>query len=389
MPDVNGDFRPYTGIRVLDLTHTLGCYATRLFADLGAEVIRVEPPGGAPDRRREAEGAPGSREAFAFLNASKRSVVLDLSGNRGRAGFADLARRAQVVMLERGAQLGAADLGWLRSLNAASVITLVSPYGLGGPLEQAPASDLTLQAAGGIAWMSGRANEPPLRLPAGQSAMITSVYAGVVTAVSLLDAETRGRGHVIDVSAQECIAHSLQNAIQVWDLERRVSHRGGEGTRDASENIYACRDGHVFLASPPTTGVSWRALLAWMQEIDHPSLQEFSQERWLDRAFRSRPEARAMFQPLFEAFCQNFTRQELLEGALARRIVMAPVSRVRDVLDDPQLNWRGYFCQLQDPALGSRPVPFPGAPYKLSEPVWSVSPAPRLGEHDATLARTA
>jgi benzylsuccinate CoA-transferase BbsE subunit len=377
------DFRPYSGIRVLDMTHDLARYATKLFADLGAEVLRIEPPGGLPDRARDTIAVPGGAEAFAFHNTSKKSVVLDLSGNAGRAALADLARDAQVVVMERGGPLGPEDIAWLRSLNPNSVITYVSPYGLDGPLADAPASDLTLQAAGGIAWMTGRGGEPPLRLPGGQSAMIASVYAAVATAVSLLDAETRGRGHILDVSAQESIAHSLQNAIQVWDLERRISHRAGEGTRDASENIYECRDGHVFLASPPTTGVSWKALLGWMKEVDHPSVGPFSEEQWLDRKYRARPEARAAFKPLFEAFTRGFTRQELVENALKRRIVMAPVSRVRDVLDDPQLAYRKYFVHL-----GENGPRFPGAPYKMSEPVWGVTPAPALGQHDALLARS-
>lgn len=373
---MSDDLRPYSGVRILDSTHDLGRYATRLFADLGAEVLRLEPPGGLPDRRREEGAGVAGQATFTFMNASKRSVVLDPGSNAGRARLAELARTAQVVVLERGGLLGREEIAFFRGISPHAVIVWVSPYGLDGPLADAPASDLTLQAAGGIAWMSGRGGEPPLRLPGGQAAMITSVYTAAATAACLWDAEERGRGHLIDVSAQECIAHSLQNAIQVWDLERRVSHRAGEGTRDASENIYACKDGYVFLASPPTTGVSWKALLGWMREMGHASAAAFSDEKWLDRKWRSRPEARAEFKPLFEAFTQGFTRAELTENALRRRIVMAPVSRVHEVLGDRQLNWRDYFVTLEPG--GPR---FPGAPYKLSEPVWSARPAPALGDY--------
>jgi len=127
-------FRPYTGIRVLDMTHDLARYATRLFADLGAEVLRVEPPGGLPDRARDTADRPDGAETFAFHNASKQSIVLDLTGNEGRATFADLMRAAQLVVLERGGPLGADDIAWLRSLNPTAVITHVSPYGIGGPM---------------------------------------------------------------------------------------------------------------------------------------------------------------------------------------------------------------------------------------------------------------
>ena len=372
-------FRPYSGIRILDLTFNLGRYATRLFGDLGAEVIRVEPPEGLPDRR--ADERPGRNNpdyAFSFFNASKRSIVLDLAAEQGRATFAAMARDAHVVFLERGAPL-ADEIAWVRSHNPAAVVTIVSPYGLGGPMEAAPSSDLVLQAAGGIAWMTGREGEAPLRLPVDQSVMIASVYAAVATAMCLVDAETRGIGHLVDVSAQECIAHSLQNAIQVYDLERRVSHRAGEGTRDASEDIYACKDGKVFLASPPTLGISWKQLLAWMGETAHPSLEEFGKERWLDRRWRQTAEAKELFRPLFEAFIAPYTREELVAQALKRKVVMAPVARITDVLGDRQLAYRKYFIEMNDPRF-ERPVRFPGAPYKLSEPVWAAAPAPAPGD---------
>ncbi|BBK30976.1 benzylsuccinate CoA-transferase BbsE subunit [Stella humosa] len=371
-------FRPYSGIRILDLTHNLGRYATRLFGDLGAEVIRVEPPEGLPDRRlAEQPGRNSPDYAFSFFNASKRSIVLDLAAEKGRATFAAMAKDAHVVFLERGAPL-ADEIGWVREQNPGAVVTLVSPYGMGGPMEHAPTSDLVLQAAGGIAWMTGRDGEPPLRLPVDQSVMITSVYAAAATAMCLFDAETGGTGHVVDVSAQECIAHSLQNAIQVYDLERRISHRAGEGTRDASEDIYTCKDGQVFLASPPTLGISWKQLLAWMGETSHPSLAEFGKERWLDRRWRQTAEAKGLFRPLFEAFIADYTRDELLAQALKRKVVMAPVARIADVLGDRQLAYRNYFIQMADPRF-ERPVQFPGAPYKLSEPVWAATPAPALG----------
>ena len=376
-PDIaSAEFRPYSGIRILDLTHDLGRYAPRLFGDLGAEVIRVEPPGGLPDRARAAARTEEAH-SFAFLNAGKLSRVLDLSGNQGRTEMADLARSAQIIFLERGAPL-ANEIGWLREINPAAVITLVSPYGLGGPLSDAPASDLTLQAAGGIAWLSGRPEDAPLRLPFNQSTMVTSVYAAVATAIALADVEAGGGGHLLDVSAQECIAHSLQNALQVYDLEKRISQRGGEGTRDASEDMFACKDGLVFLAAPPGSSSSWEGLNAWLRECGHPAAEEFADSRWLDRRWRNRAEAKRIFRQQFESFIADRTRQDLLEEALKRRIALAPVNRVSDVIEDPQLAYRAFFVQIDDPATG-RPITFPGAPYKLSEPLWRTSPAPALG----------
>ncbi len=371
--------QPYSGTRILDLTHWLGRYATKLFADLGAEVIRVEPPSGLADRT-DAEGAD---YAFAFFNTSKKSIRLDFDSESWRQDFAPLVASAAVIVLERGGP-AATEIAWLRSLNPNAVITHIAPYGLGGPLEDAPANDLTLQAAGGIAWLSGRPDAPPLRLPVDQSVMIASVYAAVATAICLMDSEAGGGGHLVDVSAQEAIAHSLQNALQVYDLEGRISRRGGEGTRDATEDIFPCQDGYVFLAAPLVLGISWKALLGWMQDTGSPAVETLSAPIWSDRVWRTTQEAKDAFRAVFETFLADKTKQEATKQALQRKIVMSAVSRVSDVLQDEQLAYRNYFVSVTDPQLGTTTLP--GAPYKLSAPIWQPGPAPSLGQHDAELA---
>jgi len=371
--------RPFDDVKILDMTHDLGRYVGRLFADLGAEVTRIEPPGGLPDRQASEDPADPRHYAFQFLNASKGSRQLDPRADADRAEFVRLAGQAAVLLLERGGPFYD-ELDWLRSIAPSAVITSVSPYGRTGPWADAPANDLALQAAGGIAWLSGRPGEPPLRLPEGQATMITGVYAAVATSMALRDALASGRGHVVDVATQECIAHSLQNSIQVWDYEKKISMRGGEGTRDASEDMFACKDGLIFLAAPRSLGVSWNALVAWIRETGHPAAQELSSERWNDRVWRLTGEARRLLRETLETFTTQYTKEELTREALARKIVMGPVSTVRDVLSDPQLAHRAYF---QSVAVDGRPTPFPGAPYRLSEPVWSVAPAAPLGSPSA------
>lgn len=358
--------QPYSGIRMLDLSHWLGSYCGRLFADVGADVIRVEPPGGLADRRRASAGA------FAFLNASKRSVMMEMEGAGGFSRFLALARRAQVVVLEREGPLWD-RAGDLCAALPGLVVTCVSPFGRTGPMAAAPASDLTLQAAGGIAWLSGRVGRAPLRLPFGQAAMVAGTYAATATAMCLRDAERRGRGHLIDISAQEAIGHSLQNAVQVWDLEGRISTRGGEGTRDATEDIFPCRDGHVFLAAPLALPNSWNGVMGWMTERGHPSADALRAPCWQDREWRKTGTARARFFDLFTAFSRALTMAELRKGAMARKIVMAPVARFPDLASDPQLAHRGFFRRVGGHL-------FPGPPYLSSEPVWKVAQAPDLGE---------
>jgi benzylsuccinate CoA-transferase BbsE subunit len=370
--------RPFSGIRVLDSSFWLGRYATRLFADLGAEVVRIEPPGGLPDRVSLGRASEHAQAEHVFFNANKQSLVVDTSDEAGLSAYLEMAQEASVIFLEAGAS-PFEHLARIRDEAKRAVIVVVSPYGLNGPLSDKPANDLTLQAAGGIAWMSGRADDAPLRLPVDQSVMIASVYAAVTAAVSLLDSEATGRGHLIDVSAQECIAHSLQNAIQVWDLEQRISRRGGEGTRDASEDIFRCKDGCIFLASPPTLGVSWKSLVQWMGEINHPSYEEFSKARWLDRNWRTTEEARSLFRATFEAFTMGFSSAELSRESIARKIVMSSVSRVSDLVNDEQLSFREFFTSMDLGGAGR--IRYPGAPYALSEPVWQTAAPAALDEH--------
>ncbi|MCC6197920.1 MAG: CoA transferase [Burkholderiales bacterium] len=363
--------RPYSGVTVLDLAHELGSYASRLFADLGADVIRVESSRDADGPTQAGgEAASAARSTFVFCNAGKARIELDPRRADDRARLAVLVRRAQLVFMERGG-LFADEIEWVRSRNASLVIAHVSPFGMTGPHAHWRASDLTLQAAGGIAWLCGRPGEPPLRLAAGQSAMITSTYAAAVAAVALFDAEASGQGHLIDVSGQECIAHSLQHSLQAYDLEGVVASRSGAGTRDAAEAIFKCKDGRMLVASPVGLGPSWHSLVDWIAETGHPAGATLKAPCWLDARWRKTPEAQQQFRCAFAAFIALYSRKEILREALARKIVMAPVSRIGDVLDDEQLAHRDFFVAMAG-CVADRPIRFPGAPYQFSEPVWAV-----------------
>lgn len=384
--------RPYSGVRIIDLTRELGAYSTRLFADLGAEVIRIEPPEGRADRRAlpsitGADPATFGGVPYAFLNANKKSVVLDTRAASGKAVFRDLIASAQIVVYEADDQRDEM-LAQLLDVPGPRVVTVVSYFGLTGPYADFVGSDLIAQALGGIAWLSGEPGKPPLRLAGEQSVFVTSLYAAAATAIALWHCERTGESHVLDVSAQECIAHSLQNAIQVFDLEGRVSTRGGEGTRDATEAAFVCKDGYVFLAAPQALAASWSGLLAWMKEEGFEGHARLSSEDWANRPLRTTSAMRAEFKALFERFVADKTKAELGAEALKRKLVMAPVSTIADLQSDPQLVFRRFFRKVAMPGIGD--VAFPGAPYRLSEPLWRIArAAPRLGEDSEAVLGTA
>ena len=156
--------------------------------------------------------------------------------------------------------------------------------------------------------------------------------------------------------------------------------RGGEGTRDATENSFACQDGFVFLAAPLSLPMSWSGLVNWMREENAEGVERLLEADWQDRPTRATEPMKREFRTLFEKFLSGKTVQAVAAEALKRKVLMAPVSRISDLPLNPQLVFRRYFRKVHVPALG-REITFPGAPYRLSEPVWSIDrAAPRLGQ---------
>lgn len=371
--------RPYSGVRVIDMSGDLGAYSGRLFADLGAEVIHVSPP-------RRTDGEPMWSASHAFLNANKKSVVLDTSGPEGVKVLLQLAGTAHVVLLA-GDEIGRKLLPQVVTLPGARVVSVFSYFGLTGPYSEFVGCDLVAQSLGGITWLSGEPGQAPLRITGDQSVFVTSLYGAVATAMALWDLEMSHASHVLDISAQECIAHSLQNTLQVYDLEARVFSRGGTGTRDATEHPFACCDGYVFLAAPLAIPASWNGVLQWMKEEGYPRADRLREPDWQDRAARATEPMKHEFKAIFEGFIASKTKQELAAEALRRKIVMAPVSTVSELPGDPQLVYRGYFHKVHDRVL-KRDLLFPGPPYRLSEQVWSITRgAPRRGEDNAAVLR--
>lgn len=381
--------RPYDGVRIIDLTRELGAYAARLFADLGAEVIRVESPrrtdqATSPTAPARADG--GWSASHAFFNANKKSVVLDAQAPAGRKILLDLVRTANIVMVEADEE-GRELLPQFVALPGTRVITAFSYFGLTGPYSSYVGCDLVAQALGGITWLSGGPGQPPLRIVGDQSLFVTSLYGAAATAIAFWDAENRGTSHVLDVATQECIAHSLQNTLQVYDLEGRVFSRGGAGTRDATEQVFACKDGYVFLAATLTVPASWNGIVQWMKEAGDAGAARLQQADWKDRARRTTEPMKHEFKAIFERFIAGKTKIEIAGEALDRKIAMAPVSRVSELPEDPQLVYRRYFHKVHDHVL-DRDLLFPGAPYRLSEPVWAIGRgAARIGEDTDEVVR--
>jgi benzylsuccinate CoA-transferase BbsE subunit len=373
------------GIRVLDLADNAVAYGGRLLADLGAEVIRIEPPHA--DARSGNEAARSAQSlTHAFWNANKKSITLDLASSDGARLFGDLAAKSDVV-IETFAPgtLSSWGIGYetMKERNPAIILVSVTPYGQTGPCARFRATDLTLLAAGGLLSLGGYPETGPVAVAGEQGYLAAAIFGAIATLKALLEREGTNRGQWLDVSGQECIAFALEDAIPEWYLSGSIRRRTGDQAREAGTGVYPCRDGYVsMVAGRLGTAKAFKTLVQWIAQSGTPGGDALLDERWHDFKFRQSPEGIAGFAEVFGAFCATRSKQELYREGQARQIAIAPVNSVADIVDDQQLRANGFFRSLHDVAL-DRDVTVPGPPYRLARtPATLRSAAPASGRHN-------
>lgn len=372
---------PLHGIRVVECGHMVGAaYAAKLMADLGAEVVKVEEPGGDEARRRGPyPGKPHLEKSglFLYLNANKLGITLDLQRNRGRELFRGLVQKADLLvhnyppphMAARGL-----DYEALHKLNPGLVMTSISPFGQTGPNRDYHAHDLTMWSAGGIVYLSGasgREDLPPLKAFGQQAGLQAGVNAAVGSLGALFRRLTTGQGQHIDVSVQECLVAIMENNYISWPYDGSVASR--LGFRLIPQDVLPCRDGYIYVLA--IEDHQWHGAIELMGNPEWASMDLFED-------FPSRSANWDALKPLLEDYLQDKSVQETYHAAQARRVPFAPVSTMGDLLDSPHLSARGFFATIDHPEAGR--LRYPGAPYQFSASPWALRrPAPCLGQHNA------
>lgn len=395
-PDL-GPLGPY---QVLDLTSELGWLCGRILADLGADVVKVEPPGGDPGRLRPPliEGPTGVAVGSAWLayNAGKRGITLDLESETGRNQLLRLVTGCDFLLEGyQPGRLASLGLGWeeLRALNPRLVMVSITPYGQTGPLALEPASDLEILAAGGAIWLAGDADRPPVRISHPQACGWTSTHAAMGALIAHHHRQLTGLGQQVDVSAQAAIVPMLVQAPNFWEMlsvnpmRHGVFLTGRNSQGAALRNIWPCSDGYITFAiyGGPSGRHSNRQLVAWMEErgMVRPEVAAIDWESF-DVASVS-PEQLTMLESAIAPFFLSLTKREFLDGAVARRLLGYLVATVEDIAQNPQLSARDVWQEVIDPGLGltlrypTGVFRFDGVPNRLQRP------APRLGEHNLDL----
>lgn len=374
------------GIRLLDLADEKGVYCTKLFADLGADVILVEKPSGTATRDippfvNDVPHKEGSLY-FAYHNTNKKSITLNLECSEGQEIFKRLAKITDIVVETfRTGYMDDLGLGYstLKEINPSIILTSITPFGLTGPRKAYKGADIVGWAMGGMMNQTGNPDEPPVVGSGWQAYYIASSYAAVGTLIALYYRSKTGRGQQVDVSIQECVASLLEGTNPLFVYEGRVVHRqGSQHPLAYPSQIFACKDGYwcTNLNNAPL----WNALVSWIT-ADGVGVDELTKPEYEDLSIRRLPENDKIIRPLINKWGMLHTKAEIFEEGQKRRLPVGPAMTIEEVVNDPHLNDRGFFVKVKHPYIGI--LKYPGAPYKFSETPWMIlCAAPLVGEHN-------
>ncbi len=366
-----------SGLLVLDLSENIsGPYATKLLADYGAEVIKVErPPHGDPARGSGPfpHDQPHQEQSglFLFLNSNKQGITLSLEEEGGADIFRGLLQRADILVenFRPGAMAGfGLDYEVLAEINPALIMTSISYFGQSGPYRDWEGCDLVAQAMGGLMWLTGEADREPLKLPLSQAEFQAGLNAAVATLSAIYFRDESGQGQQIDVSVQEAVASILESAVTTYSYSGYV--RGRMGARHplhCPAGVMACQDGWVVVQP----GANWDYFATFLEipELMEPRAASILRYQYAD-------EVEGLIQPWLE----RHRADEIFSTGQEWRIPFAMVLGIDELMEDPQYQSRGFFQQIDHPVAG--PLAYPGAPFRMRETPWRAGRAPLLGEHN-------
>jgi len=372
--------RALDGIRVLDLTlWEAGPSCTETLAWLGAEVIKIEPPGGEQTRRGLSEDPDKDSWFFLLLNANKKAVTLNLKSERGRALFERLARDADVVVENLGP--GAVErlgLGYerLRQINPRIVFTSVKGFGSSGPYAQFKSYEWIAQAMAGVMSQTGPADGPPMRVHAGLGDTASGIHAVVGILAALLQRHATGVGQRIEIAQQDVVVNLRR--VYFSDYLRNGTPAPRSGNRSATSapsGVYRCRpfgaNDYVFLHA--NTPEMWRALT---RVIGRPELAD--DPRYQTQA--SRVERVHEVDALVEGWTETRTKQEAMDLLAAAGVPCGAVLDSAEVMSNQHLIERGMIVDVEHPVRGK--FRMPGNAIQMSGSETTVTRAPLLGEHN-------
>ena len=398
---------PLTGLRVIELCDEKGAFAGKLLADMGADVVKIEPPGG--DRTRTygpfLEDKPGPERSLYFwhYNTSKRGVTLDVEGEEGRAILRRLLAGTDIFLESMAPGIvGEAGLGYeaLRVANPGLIMCSIAPFGQDGPRRDELATEMTIGANGGFAWMNGYDDHslPPVR-GGGNQGYQTGCHFGVMSILAaVLYRDTGGTGQYIDVNMNAAANVTTEAGSYTWLVNQGTTQRQTgrhAGVTPSMPSQVRCADGrYVNTGIPPRRPEEFGRLLDWMKTLglsdDFPlvPLLELGSRR--ERIDLSRiaddPEVREIFgagRQAFDFVASSIPAYDFFSGGQQRGFQVGIVYAPEEVFSDPHFVARGWATEVAHPELG-RSFTYPGAPIAFGAGKWAIRRrAPLLGEDNA------
>jgi crotonobetainyl-CoA:carnitine CoA-transferase CaiB-like acyl-CoA transferase len=383
-------------LRVLDLTDHKGFFCGKILGDLGADVIKIEKPGGDPSRHLgpfygNAPDPEKNLHWFAY-NLNKRSITLDIETAGGKTLFKRLVQGAHFVIESYPVNyLHDMGLGYtaLSAINPRIVVTSITPFGQTGSYKDYKGPDIVCMAMGGLAYITGNAEDSPLRVSFPQSYLLASAEAAAATMIAHYYRETTGQGQHVDVSIQASVAGKLANAIPTWELSHTVlkregSYMFGRGAKLRMRLLWPCKDGYVtFALMGGKLGAKSNEVVArWIIEegmapdffkkIDWPSLDMAKQTQ----------EDQERLEGVVARFFAKYTKEEIYRRANREGVLLCPQSSCKDILENTQLQSRDFWVNVEHPELGAS-INYPGPFLKASRtPPVIRRRAPLIGEHN-------
>ena len=375
-----------TGYRVLDLADAKGAYCTKLLADLGAEVIKVESPQGDPTRGLPpfAEDIPDLERSlpFLFLNANKLGITLNLETEDGKRLLGRLVESADVLVESFTPGFMAnlrLDYGSLSEINPALIMASITEFGQSGPYRDWRGSPIVDLALSTDLIEAGFPDKAPCSVPGMPAYDATSVMAAISIVLALFERGGSGEGHYIDVSVHE----NARLAIYPWMVTLHSYNRSPAGPPPPPERrmgaavypVYPCKDGYIRVVA--LTPWQWDALL---EVLGRP--EALAGPEWRELVHRI-SHAAELYDIVVE-FTRNYTMMELFETGHQAGVPIAPILGLSDFVDSPQTRAREFFLDMQHPVIGE--FRYPGPPYKWTQTPCRVErSAPCLGEHNIAI----
>lgn len=395
-------------IRIIDLAGEIGIYATKLLADLGADVIRIEPPGGDPMREIgpfwHDEARIDRSLSYFNLTTNRRSITLDFTKPGGRALFERLVATADVVVETYApGYLDSLGLGYDRlcKIKPDIILTSITGFGQTGPHAGYAWSDIVGVAMGGVMTLAGEKEDPPNRPYGNQGYICAGIDGAAGTMMALVHRDNTGEGQHVDVSMQEALSINQETAMQTWDMNQQVRTRtGARGIIPIDIpgiGVYDCADGQVFAYLGTPGGAPWSTMLEWMTR--EGKAEDLNEEPYasmiagLNLAFLTglvrepeklgeRIQMLGHIYQVFARFCAGVSKWTLYEEGQRQRLMFGIVSTPEDLVKNPQLNARNWYRSLHHDHLGDD-VSYPGPPYHLAATPWALRRRPPLpGEHN-------